>query len=114
MYICKEINNSEHKFIKCQTFKPYMLNSGDFDNYIDETPDINRNPFKTTTRIDCDKIFVTYHVFYGDELKTTRRTNICRVLFYDICNKIQENKCKTIFLNDEEVVTINEKTRLLK
>lgn len=76
MYICHHIEKNTFCFVKCQTLKPYMLISNPINHYWDETPDISRNPFQKTTRIDCDKEFVTSNVRYDDRLKTTRRPNV--------------------------------------
>ncbi len=77
MYICHRVNGNTFGFVKCQTLKPYMLISSPIKHYWDEVPDITRNPFQKTTRIDCDKEFVTYHVRYDDRLKTITRPNVC-------------------------------------
>lgn len=77
MYICHRVNGNTVGFVKCQTLKPYMLISTPIKHYWDEPPDIERNPFQRTTRIDCDKEFVSYSVCYDDRLKTTARPNVC-------------------------------------
>ena len=69
MYICKETNDPNYSFIKCQTLKPYMLTNNIIRHYCDEVPDINRNRFQVPTRIDCDKLFSTSSVRYHDSLK---------------------------------------------
>ena len=54
MYICHHVSGNTVSFVKCQTLKPYMLISSPIKHYWDEAPDIARNPFQRTTRIDCD------------------------------------------------------------
>ncbi len=77
MYICHRVNGNTFGFVKCQTLKPYMLISSPISHYWDEAPNIARNPFQRTTRIDCDKEFVTCNVCYDDRLKTITRPNVC-------------------------------------
>lgn len=87
MYICGHDSAPDYGFMKCQTLKPQMLGSAKFRHYIDEPADISRNPFSRTSRIDCDKFFVTESVRYGDGLKTTSRPDVCQDLydgFHDI------------------------------
>lgn len=76
MYICHRVNGNTYGFVKCQTLKPYMLSHNPINHYWDEAPDINRNPFQRTTRIDCDKEFVSSNVCYDDRLKTTARPDV--------------------------------------
>ena len=77
MYICDHVSGNTVSFVKCQTLKPYMLISSPIKHYWDEAPDIARNPFQRTTRIDCDKEFVTFNVCYDDRLKTVTRPDVC-------------------------------------
>lgn len=77
MYICREADGPTHRFVKCQTLKPQMLTSNLMRHYWDEAPDLTRNPFTRTTRIDCDKDFLTTGVTYHDALKTTARPDVC-------------------------------------
>lgn len=76
MYICRQVDGTTYRFVKCQTLKPGMLGGGPMRHYWDEKPDPSRNPFRCVTRIDCDKEFVTTGVQYDDALKTTTRQDV--------------------------------------
>jgi len=84
-----------------------MLNNQVIQNYCDEKPDINRNPFKQTTRIDCDKIFRTVNVYYDEKLLTTSRRDICEELFEKIKNKLSCPQTAYIQLDEKIVVALN-------
>lgn len=88
MYICRSSGTSYCEFIKSQTLKPYMLFNSNITHYWDEKPDITRNPFTRTTRIDCDKTFKTYTVTYDDALKTTVRPDVCEDVFNSVENEL--------------------------
>ena len=105
MYICIKTDGNLYDFVKCQTLKPYMLINRTIRNYCDEKPDINRNPFKQVTRIDCDKIFKTMNVYYDEKLLTTSRRDICQELFEEIKNKL--SSAKSILLNEQELISLN-------
>lgn len=107
MYICRTANVPYYEFIKCQTLKPYMIYSGDFNHYVDEPADISRNPFQRTTRIDCDKIFTTSTVVYNDVLKTTTRPDISQELFDEVASELDKDGYDVILLNENELVSIN-------
>ncbi len=76
MYICRQVDGTTYRFVKCQTLKPQMLGSGLMRHYWDEQPDLSRNPFCHMTRIDCDKEFCTTGVEYHEALRTTVRTDV--------------------------------------
>jgi hypothetical protein len=84
-----------------------MLSSQIIQSYCDEKPDINRNPFKQTTRIDCDKIFRTVNVCYDEKLLTTSRRNICEELFEEIKNKLSYSQAACVQLDEKILVTLN-------
>lgn len=109
MYICKSINNKEHKFIKCQTLKSYMLISDQnpMINYHDEVPDINRNPFSKPTRIDCDKLFNTYTVNYGSAMVTTTRRDVSDDLYKELVGKLSFGTFSEIDLDEDDLVSLN-------
>ena len=90
MYICKSRINSKYEFVKCQTLKPYMIINNPICHYIDEEADIARNPFRSKTRIDCDKVFRSFHVGYSDSLLTTDRSDICDDLFQMINDNLEK------------------------
>ena len=99
MYICRRANASDYGFVKCQTLKPFMLNSSLFIHYIDEAADINRNPFQWATRIDCDKLFTTQSVSYNDRLKTILRTDVCQSLYDDVIRELNADGFAKIAIN---------------
>ena len=107
MYICIKSEKKLHEFVKCQTLKPYMLSNRTIQNYCDEKPDINRNPFKRSTRIDCDKIFKTINVNYDEKLLTTYRSDICEELFFEIIKKLSESQPNIILLDEDSLVSLN-------
>lgn len=84
-----------------------MITENIINNYIDEQADISRNPFKHTSRIDCDKLFVSQSVDYNDKLKTTSRPDICEELFDLINLNLNNGEYIQINLNENELVTIN-------
>ena len=101
MYICGKEEMPEYGFIKCQTLKPQMLGSRVIRHYVDEPADLNRNPFSRTSRIDCDKFFVTTSVGYDEKLKTTSRPDVCDELYDNVKNEL------AILVNEDELVTLN-------
>ena len=107
MYICKTANAALREFVKCQTLKPYMLIQGTMKHYCDEHPDITRNPFKHTTRIDCDKLFTTNTVKYDLRLRTDNRTDICQSLYDDVVKELNEDGYTRINMNETELKRLN-------
>lgn len=107
MYICKTVNTTLREFVKCQTLKPYMLINGTMKHYCDEQPDIMRNPFKRTTRIDCDKLFRTNTVKYDLGLRTDSRTDICQPLYNEIVKELEADGYKNININEAELKSLN-------
>lgn len=107
MYICRQVENSVHSFVKCQSLKPWMLTSSIFQHYWDEQPDISRNPFQHETRIDCDKEFFTTGIQYDDALKTISRPDVCedvmreveRELFCDGFDETQIDEAALLQIN---------------
>lgn len=107
MYICGKDTEPNYGFIKCQTLKPYMLGSNVITHYVDESPDISRNSFGRTSRIDCDKFFITSSVRYDDGLKTTSRPDVCQELYDDVKHELETDGYTTIPINEDELVTLN-------
>lgn len=107
MYICRTASNEKYEYVKCQTLKPYMLISNPMKHYHDEDPDLERNPFKRTTRIDCDKLFLTYTVTYDAKLKTKTRADVCDELFNIIEQKFSYNEYEKIDVNESNLKTLN-------
>lgn len=107
MYICGKEEMPKYGFIKCQTLKPQMLGSRVIRHYVDEPADLNRNPFSRTSRIDCDKFFVTTSVRYDEKLKTTSRSDVCDALYDNVKNELAADGYITILVNEDELVTLN-------
>ena len=99
MYICRQAAMPKYEFVKCQTLKPYMLLNNIMRHYIDEEPDITRNPFKHTTRIDCDKTFNTNGIEYDSQLLTPIRKDICEETFLSVEKELQIDGFEIIVLN---------------
>ena len=100
MYICHKHLGMQYEYIKCQTLKPYMITNCPMTHYHDEVPDISRNPFTRTTRIDCDKLFLTATVNYDDKLKTINRPDICQDLFNTLQTKLLQDGYSNININE--------------
>lgn len=107
MYICGEKELSLCGFVKCQTLKPYMLENELFSHYVDETADASRNPFLRTTRIDCDKLFVTNSVRYDIAMLTPLRPDVCVDLYETVMYELEKDGYEEININETELVSIN-------
>ena len=107
MYICKENINHRYEYIKCQTLKPYMLCGNQMQHYYDEKADISRNPFQRTTRIDCDKLFITNTVEYADGLKTTKRTDVCIALYNAVLKELNADGYINISVDENVLQNLN-------
>ena len=107
MYICKDSAHPSYGFIKCQTLKPYMLTTSIIKHYVDEPADATRNPFKHTSRIDCDKVFTSNSVSYSDSLKATIRSNVCEELFTKVISELSIDGYSHIAIREPDLVAIN-------
>ena len=107
MYVCITVDGSMYEYVKCQTLKPKMLASRRFKHFKDEQPDVSRNPFQRMTRIDCDKVFVTKSVQYGDGLKTNRRPDVFQELYDMIVEEVNKDGYDSIGMNEDELTRIN-------
>ena len=107
MYICKKSQVPNHEFIKCQTLKPYMLYQNIMQHYYDEEADINRNPFRRKTRIDCDKLFTTRTVQYDPRMKTSPRSDVCEELYRDVLRELTADGYETVALDEEQLKYLN-------
>lgn len=83
------------------------LSSSVMKHYWDESPDLNRNPFKRKTRIDCDKTFVTSFVTYDDKLKTTTRPDVCEDVMRHIDSELLCDGYITNYINENELLSLN-------
>lgn len=107
MYICHMVNGGIYEFVKCQTLKPYMLKNNVLRHYLDEAADITRNPFSRTTRIDCDKAFITYNTIYNDKLKTTARPDVSEDVFIDMEDELQADGYLIVKVQEDELRVLN-------
>lgn len=107
MYICVENSGNRKEFVKSQTLKPYMINSSIIKHYIDEVPDINRNPFLRTTRIDCDKKFFSENIQYADKMKTTLRPDVSQELYEHVIEELEKDGFISIHMSETELVALN-------
>lgn len=107
MYICKKAQRPEFHFLKCQTLKPYMLINKTTNHYCDELPDINRNPFITSTRIDCDKLFIADQVSFSLKMRTTTRHDVCDDLFSKIISQLTAHGYYSFNLCPNELTKLN-------
>lgn len=107
MYICGKESAPHYGFIKCQTLKPYMLNRKIISHYVDEPPDRSRNPFSVKSRIDCDKLFVSYTVQYDDRLKTTLRPDVCDDLYREVRKELTSHEYDNVALDEDALVALN-------
>lgn len=84
MYVCMEQNGDEIILAKVQTDTPVARRS--MNNYVAEYADINHNPFKHESLIDCDKLFRIKGCTIDDKMITRRRRDISD----DLYNRIKE------------------------
>lgn len=114
MYICKEKQSDDKKFIKCQTLKPHHLGRNKQPYYrIIENADINRNPFKRTTLIDCDKQFQIKGVNICTSLLAKTRDDVCKELYTNILLMTNNDVFSTNLLSGEELSKLNYKIKLI-
>lgn len=114
MYICISNENGKTSFIKCQSLKPYMFSSNIISSFIDEVPNIERNPFINDTRIDCDKLFCMYGLEFDISLRTNRRPDICDELYNEIMIKLSSHAYKEIEIDRQEILKFNNLIRFCK
>ncbi|MGZ9428709.1 hypothetical protein [Mycoplasma sp. 1012] len=107
MYICINKVNKKCEFIKCQTYKLKTIDNNIVNNFYEEEPNIDRNPFLLNTLIDLDKVFITYNVKYDEKLKTEIRPNISDSLFKILQNKLKKQKFIKIYLDEEQLKLLN-------
>lgn len=113
MYICIMKTNDDKKFVKCQTLKPYHLGKNKKPYYkVIEKSDINRNPFKRMTLVDCDKHFLTSGVEICSSLLTKRRKDICDELFNDVNKMSNHSSLKEHQLDRDSLIKLNEKIKI--
>ncbi len=77
------------------------------DDFVDEIPDISRDPFQRPTRIDCDKVFMTDLVRYDDGLKTAKRPDVCQSLYDAVVREVEEDGYNTIEMDANGLTKID-------
>lgn len=107
MYICQSRLNNNYKFVKCQSFKPYMLFNNPMKHYWDENSDNTRNPFTNPTRIDCDRIFTTTNILYDDKAKTSIRPDVCDDTITNIDRELKLGPCTITPINEDDLEMMN-------
>lgn len=111
MYICTK-NDDEKKFVKCQTLKPYHLKEGSEPlRKIIEDANIQRNPFKRKTLIDCDKNFAVNGVSIPSDLLATSRRDVCKDLFAQIKRSLSHDGVDTHQLEKDLLLKLNYKMK---
>lgn len=113
MYVCYSASGNDHSFVKCQTLKPHMLFGTLVKHYVDEKPDITRNPFVTTTRIDCDKLFTTSKVVFDDQDKTTNRPDVSVDVMNDIDKELAADGFVEEVINASDIISLNTLSQLI-
>lgn len=109
MYVCL-VEGKNKELLKCQTSKPmHLLKNKPPFKYVEEKPNLVRNPFKNKTIIDCDKSFGINNVSISTDLLTAARRNICEDLFSSINAEITHDKFVKIHLNPSDLLTLNSK-----
>jgi len=115
MYICLD-NKNPKEFLKCQTERPYLArpNSPPYQ-YIKTMPDIQHNPFRVPTFVDCDKSFIMDHdIVISEKLLATRRRDVSKELFKELKEKIKHQDFKKIELDASTVAQLNDKIELME
>lgn len=107
MYICRESHDDSYVYLKCQSLKPSMIGDPRFVYYVDEDANSTRNPFRHTTRIDCDKLFGIRDVIMEDSLKLGTHCKVSENLMNDIETVLKASRPEVIQMDREEVRRIN-------
>lgn len=107
MYICRNVDDNSVSFVKCQTLKPYMFTQPVMRHFWDEVPDISRNPFLRTTRIDCDKEFATHNVQYDERLRTISRPDVSEDVIIHIEQELICDGYASEKIAEDEIVQLN-------
>lgn len=107
MYICIKDGNDK-QFLSCQTKKPSnVLEDNPPYVYIEESSDINRNPFKWPTLIGCDYAFGIKNVRINSSLLAKRRRDICRDLYDDIKGTIKHSSFYIEKIDEDRLLKVN-------
>lgn len=107
MYICRNANRHKHELVKCQTLKPIMLKASPMKHFVDEDPDIKRNPFRHKTRIDCDKIFLTSGIVYDVSMRTAVRPDVCENIMELVEQQLSYDGYVENQMNTEDLLKLN-------
>lgn len=107
MYICHEKRKKDSHFVKCQTLKPAMLIRSPIKHFWDEKPDLSRNPFKNTTRIDCDKDFNIKNVIFDMKMRTVSRPDVCDDVLNNIISELNADGYVIQYLDENDIRLLN-------
>jgi len=111
MYVCME-NDNGIRFVKSQTKKPYHLKENSEPLYrVVEDANLERNPFKKKSLIDCDKMFVVKGISIHTDLLTTSRKDVCQDLFSQITRALSHDKLSIHLLEKELLLKLNYKMK---
>lgn len=107
MYVCIKKGESK-ELVASQTYKTEHLKSDvpPF-KYVIEESDINRNPFKWKSIIDCDKKFIIENAQIPNHLLTTSRPDICDDLYNDILGEIGQGNVNLHTIPVKSLTNIN-------
>lgn len=72
-----------------------------------EAANITRNPFLRTTRINCDKAFITCNTIYNDKSKTTARPDVSEDVFIDTENELQTDGYLIVKVLEDKLRVLN-------
>lgn len=111
MYICMK-NDTVKEFVKCQTMKPHhlMKNKEPFRRVVEDA-NIQRNPFKKKTLIDCDKTFTVKGISIHSDLLTKSRNDVCHNLFSQISRALLHGGLNIHQLEKELLLKLNYKMK---
>ncbi|AEB29601.1 hypothetical protein CAR_c09080 [Carnobacterium sp. 17-4] len=107
MYICIE-DGTDKKFLSCQTRKPTnILKDVPPYIYIEESNNINRNPFTWPTLIGCDYAFEMKDIHVDRSLLARKRRDVCEELYEEISLKIKHDSFFYELMNEIELLSLN-------
>ncbi|HAA1162463.1 TPA_asm: hypothetical protein GD612_08460 [Listeria monocytogenes] len=111
MYLCIE-KGMNKSFLSCQTKKPLLLiKSNPPFEYLEEAPDLSRNPFKHTTLISCDSAFCVNGITVDLKLLTSNRRDVCDDIFQKILCKISHPKFSETKIDENQLLKMNSKIK---
>ncbi|MBC6310962.1 hypothetical protein HCJ66_15605 [Listeria sp. FSL L7-1582] len=111
MYLCIE-KGANKSFLSCQTKKPLlMVESMPPFKYVEEAPDLSRNPFKYGTLIACDFSFCFKGIKVDKKMLTNRRRDVCEELFQDVVHKINHPDFSEVPVDEVQLLKLNHRLK---